>query len=179
MPIVSADLGYRLSVPSALAGDTDAQLDPNASLGKFMSTSAFTAGANGLFDDVTGAENAALDVEYRCWFITNTHATLTLTAAKTWLSAEVAGGTDVAIGLDPAGVVAGNLGTAQAATVADESTAPTGVTFSAPTTEGAALTIGDIAPGGCQAVWARRTANNTAAVNADGATFRVRGDTAA
>lgn len=176
MPIVTADLEYRYSVTTGSAGDSTAGTGAG-SLGKYMSTTE-VVGAD-LFDDISGAENAAEDVEYRCVFVTNTHASLTAQSAKVWLSSETAGGADVAIGLDPVGVVAGDSESDQAATAADEGTAPGGVSFSSPTTEGAALDIGDVEPGECVAVWWRRTATDSAAVDDDGATLRFRCDTAA
>ena len=65
-------------------------------------------------------------------------------------------------------------------TVADENTAPTGVTFSAPSTEGASLVIGDIPAGQHKAFWIKRiiTAGATA-YNSDSATLTVKCDTAA
>lgn len=179
MPITASDIEYRLSTTAGSAGDSTAQGDPNAGLGKYMSVTEVTPGANGIFDDVTGAENAASDVEYRCVFVTNQHGSLTLVDAVVWLASEVAGGAVAAIGLDPAGVTDEDSASAQAATIANESTAPAGVTFSAPTTIETGLDIGDIGPGQCAAVWVRRTAANTAAVDDDGVTLRVGGDTAA
>jgi hypothetical protein len=181
MPIVDTDIVFRLSIPGAAAGDADAQPDPNDSLGEFMSTTALDLGTplNNLFDDVSGAENAASDVEYRCIFVLNDHASLTLQSAKVWLQSEVAGGASIAIGLDPAGNVARNSGTDQAATVATEQDAPAGVSFSSPASEGAALSIGDLDADDVRAIWIRRTAANTAALNNDGVTLRVKGDTAA
>jgi len=178
MPIVAADLEYRRSVTTG-PGDSTAQADPGLSLGDFMSTTVIPETLNGLFDDVSGAENAASDVEYRCLFVYNSHATLTLQASAVWMAAEVAGGTSVAIALDATGVVSGTLATAQAQEIADEGTAPTGLTFASPTTEGAALTVGDIPAGSCQAIWVRRTAADTAAISGDGVTLRIKGDTAA
>lgn len=181
MPIVPADLEYRLSVTTG-PGDSTAQGDPNASFGEFMSTTVVGTSENDLFDDVSGAENAASDVEYRCVFLTNTHATLTLQSAAVWLSAETAGGTDVAIALDSTGVVAGDAVAAQALEIDDEGDSTdvlSGLSFSSPTTFETGLSIGDIAPGETIAVWWRRTANDTAAVNDDGATLSIQGDTAA
>ena len=180
MPIVEADIRYHLSVTTG-PGLSTAQPDPNASLGEFISSTEMNlaAPANNLFDDVSGAENAAADVEYRCIFVRNSHATLTLQGAVLWLAAEQAGGAEHAIGLDPAGVVDEDLATAQAAEIATEGDAPAGVTFSAPTTKGAGLAIGDIGPGQCQAIWIRRTATDSSAVNDDGYDLRVEGDTAA
>ena len=53
------------------------------------------------------------------------------------------------------------------------------VLFSTPTTSGAALAIGDLAPGEYRGLWLRRTAANTGAVSNDGATLTVRLDTEA
>jgi len=46
-------------------------------------------------------------------------------------------------------------------TIADESTAPTGLTFSSAATEGAALSIGNLAAGATYGVWIKRTVNPT------------------
>lgn len=179
MAITSTDIKYKYSTKSGSAGNTTAG-NATSSLGKYISITEVSASPlNNLFDDVSGSENAASDVEYRCIFVHNDHGTLTLENSVVWMSAEVAGGADVAIGLDPAGVTPKGQAAAQAAEVVNEDTAPAGVTFSSPTTEGAALSIGNIAPGSVQAIWIRRTANNTTAVSNDGATIRVKGDTQA
>lgn len=178
MPITASDILFKYSVVAA-AGDTTAS-SAAASLGDQISTTQITdATLHNIFDGVTGDENAASDVEYRCIFVHNNHATLTWEAVTVWLSSEVAGGAVAAIGLDPAGVTVKGLGSAQAATIATEQSAPAGVTFSAPTTKATGLLIGDIAAGSVAAVWIRRTAANTTAVDLDGVTVRVEGDTGA
>ncbi|MGW8180029.1 MAG: hypothetical protein ACWGQW_14900 [bacterium] len=181
MAILEADIVYRYSVKSGSAGDTEAST-PDASLGKYMSTSSVDLGvpANNLFDDVNGQESSAGDVEYRCFFILNDHATLTLVAPFVWLEAEVGGGADVAIGLDPAGVVPRGQAGAQAAEIATEDNAPVGVSFSSPTSKATGLAASNIPPDYCQAVWVRRTvAPGTAAKAGDGVTIRVEGDSPA
>jgi hypothetical protein len=85
----------------------------------------------------------------------------------------------VAIGLDTTAASSAGSAVAQALTIANETTAPVGVTFSTPTTKVAGLTIGDLGPGQCRAYWIKRTANNTGAVNADGFSFSLEGDTSA
>lgn len=175
--IVSGEILFKRSVVAA-AGNTTAQADPNASLGDQISTTAWAGGsANDLFDDVTGAENAASDVEYRCIFVHNSNTANTLQNAVVYLSAEVAGGATIAIGVDPTAASAIGAATAQAVTVADENTAPAGVTFSAPTTAGSGVALGNIPSGSCRAFWIRRTAANTAALSGDGVTIAVTGDT--
>lgn len=179
MAIVASDIKMRFSVAAA-AGNTTAQGDPNASLGDQISTTDITdATLHNIFDVVTGDENAASEAEYRGIFVLNNHATLTWYAPKVWLSAEVGGGAVAAIGLDTTGKSDKAAAVAQALTVANENTAPAGVTFSAPTTKGTGLTLPDLAPGEVYAIWIRRTAANTVAVNNDGATIQIEGDTAA
>lgn len=180
MPIAQSDLLIKLSVTSGAAGDSTAQASPNASLGKYVSTTQLTdAILNNLFDAISGDENAASTVDYRCLFVHNNHATLTWSAPKVWLQSETAGGATTAIGLDPAGVTAKGSAAAQAATIANETTAPAGVTFSAPTTKGAGLAVADVPAGSVFALWVRRTAANTAALDLDGAVLRAEGDSPA
>ena len=145
-----------------------------------VSSTAVATGANGIFDDVSGAENAASTVDYRCIFVLNNHATLTLQNAVVFIQSEVAGGTSVALAVDNIAASAKGSASAQAAQIANETTAPTGVgAFSSPTTAATGLAIGSLTPGQVRAVWIRRTAANTAALDADGFTLAVTGDTAA
>jgi hypothetical protein len=179
MPISSTDIKYKYSVKTGAAGNSTVGTAAG-SLGKYISTTEITDNVlNNLFDDVTGDENAASDVEYRCIFVHNAHATLALQNAVVWLSAETAGGANAAIAVD--GVAASAIGSAspQADEVTDESTAPSGESFSSPTTKGAGLSVGTLNAGQCRAVWVRRTATNSAALDNDGVTIRVEGDTAA
>lgn len=179
MAITASDIVFRLSVKTGSAGDSTTST-PAASLGKYVSTSVMGTGANSLFDDISGAENAASTVDYRCFFVLNNHATLTLQNAVVYLSAETAGGASVAIATDNIGPVAKGSASAQAAEIANETTAPTSVgSFSSPTTAGTGLSLGSIPAGQVKAVWVRRTAANTAALDSDGVTFAVAGDTAA
>lgn len=180
MAIVASDIVLRLSVVTGAAGDSTAQGNVNNSLGKYVSTTAMGTGANSLYDDISGAENTASTVDYRCFFVLNNHATLTMLATAVYLSSEVAGGASVAIALDNIAASAKGSASAQAAQIANETTAPTGVgTFSSPTTRAAGLLIGDLTPGQVKGVWVRRTAANSAALDADGVTFGIACDTAA
>lgn len=179
MPIVASDIVFRYSVKTGSAGDTVAGTAAG-SLGKYVSTTAWAGGAGTLFDTITGDENAASTVDYRCIFVLNNHASITLENAVVYVSAETAGGASVAIAVDNIAASAKTSASAQAAEIATETTAPTGVgAFSTPTTKGAGLALGSLTPGQVRAVWIRRTAANSAAINADGFTLTVAGDTAA
>lgn len=167
MPIESTDIEFRLS-----GGGSNT--DPNAALGGAKSSTEIGTGLHNLFDIVSSAESAAGDTEYRCFYVHNAHATLTLENAVIYIqsntpstdtSAEIAVGSSAVNGTEQ--------------TIADESTAPTGVTFSTATVT-AALALGDIPPGQHRAVWVKRiVAEGAAAYNDDQVTLRVQGDTAA
>jgi hypothetical protein len=177
--IVAGEILYKYSV-SAATGNSSAGTAAT-SLGDQISTTAIAdATLNALFDDISGAENAASTVDYRCVFVHNSNASNSLQNAVIWLSAEVANGASIAIATDNIAASAIGSGSAQAAVIGNETTAPSGVSaFSSPTTFGTGLSLGTIGAGQCKAFWVRRTAANNAALNNDGVTFTVQGDTAA
>lgn len=146
-PIVSADIKYRLSGGAANA-------DPNASLGGAKSSTEVVDNTdNNLFDDVSGAEHTAGRVEYRAIYIHNNHGSLTLTGAVAWIASDTSGAdSDLSIAVGTAAI----NGTEQ--TVANETTAPTGVTWSdAAVSRATGLALGDIPAGQHKALWLRRT----------------------
>lgn len=174
--ITPSEILFKFSV-SAAAGNTTAGTAAT-SLGDQISTTTITDNTlNNLFDDISGAENAASTVDYRCIFVHNSNSANTLQNAAAWLSAETAGGASIAIGVDTTAASAIGSASAQALTVANETTAPAGVTFSSPTTFGTGISLGSIPAGSCRAIWIRRTAANTAALSNDGVTISVQGDT--
>ena len=178
MPIAPTDLKFLLSTRTGSAGHSVAQADPALSLGKFASTTPWTGGApNDLFDDISGEENLGGIPDYRCLFVWNSHGSLTLTDAKVWIPSQVAGGADVTIAVDSTPKSALTSGSAQALEITDEKTAPAGLTFTAAASLGAALSLGNLAPGEVRAFWLRREPQNTAAVTGDGVTLRVTGET--
>ena len=110
---------------------------------------------NELFDSVKRYESHFGDTEYRCFFVTNTHLTETMWDIKIFINSQPVSKVDtLQMGLDPASVGDG-FTTGVAVTVADENTAPAGVTFSIPTKLNP-LVIGDLAPLKCKAVWVKR-----------------------
>lgn len=167
-PIASGDIQYRLS---GGAGNTD----PNASLGGAKSSTQITDNVdNNLFDDVSGAEHTAGDIEYRCIYIHNGHGSLTLTGAVVWIQSDTSGAdSDLSIAVGTAAI----NGTEQ--TVADESSAPTGVTWHDDATSRATgLALGDLPAGQHKAVWVRRTITAGATPQAaDTGSVQAGGDT--
>jgi hypothetical protein len=165
MAIVATDLKFYLS-----GGGSN--VDPNASLGGVISTS--QVGSN-LFDDISVAEAASGDTEYRAYFVKNTNATDTAYAVKVWIASNTdSSSTALQIALADEGVA----NTIE--TVGNESTAPTGPTFDDAEDFANALTIGNLAPSEAHGVWVKRACTaTTVAFQNDTATLRVRGDTAA
>lgn len=145
MPLITGDFVTRLSGGAGNASG-------NASLGGAKSANAASASIDALFDQVASAEAAAGRVEYRCIYLHNSNATSTMLSAVVWVAGNTpSAGTTLDIGVGTAAV----NGTEQ--TVADETTAPVGVAFSAPSTQGAGLALGDIPAGQHRAIWLRRT----------------------
>lgn len=162
MAIIASEIQYRLSGGAANS-------DPNASIGGAKSS---TAIASTLFDDVSSAEASAGLVEYRCFYVHNANATLTLLSPKIWIQTNTPSATTtVAIGLGSSA----QGDTEQ--TVADETTAPVAVSFTEPADFAGGIVLGDIPAGGHRAVWVRRTVNAGTAAIADSFTLRVQGDT--
>ncbi len=177
--ITTAELVWKFSINTG-PGNSTAQANPNDSIGGFMASSLWAGGVlHDLWDQITGDENAVSEAEYRLVFVHNTNTANALQAPKVWISADVAGGAAYAISLDGTGVTVATLATAQGERVANENTAPTGEVFSAPVTKATGLSAANIPAGSVLPIWIRRTAANTAAMQSDGATIRIDGDTGA
>ena len=164
MAILTTDILFRLSGGAANAVQA-------ASLGGAKSSNAASAS---LFDDVSSAESTAGDVEYRCVYVHNAHATLSLTSAVAWMAANTPSATTtVEVGVGTSAV------NATEQTIVDENTAPSGITFVPAATQGAGVVLGDIPAGQHRAVWLRRTVNAGTAAASDSFTLRATGNTAA
>lgn len=149
---------------------------PSASIGGARSSTEISATALfNLWDRVNSAEALAGDTEYRCFYVRNESSTDTLLSAGIYISSNTSSNdTTIEIGLG----TAGKNGTEQ--TVANESSAPSGVTFSAASSQGAGLSLGDLAPGDYYPVWVKRIVSPTAsATTSDLYTLRVFGDSPA
>jgi hypothetical protein len=166
--IASGDIDYHLSGGSS-------NTDPNASLGGVRSsTQVVDNTSDNLFDDVTGAEHTAGRVDYRCIYVRNAHATLTLTAAVVWIASDTTGAdSDISIAVGTAAI----NGTEQ--TISDAITAPTGVSWSdAAVSRATGLALGDIPATQHKAVWVRRTISaGSTPQAADTCSIQAGGDT--
>jgi len=169
MAIVSSDLKIRLSGGAANS-------DVNASLGGAKSSVEVTDNAlHNLFDIVSGTESLAGDTEYRCVYVHNGHGSLTAKNTHVYISSNTTSTDDTwAIALAGEGL------NATAETIVDENTAPSGESFTSPTTYAGGLDMGDIPFGQHYAIWYRRTVSaSAAAIDNNSITLKVDCDTAA
>lgn len=145
MSIITADFSRRLSGGAANAVG-------NASIGGAKSSQTMSAAVDGLFDAVSAAQAAAGLVEYRCIYLHNANGADTMTNARAWISQQTPlAGTVLAIGVGAAAV------NATETAIANEATAPAGVTFSEPANAAAGLALGNLPAGQHRALWLRRT----------------------
>jgi hypothetical protein len=172
MAILDTDLKLRLS---GGASNTSAA----ASLGGAKSTVAggiiTTNVLNNLWDDTSGDESEAGDVEYRCVYISNEHGSLTWTNPKVWIESQTPStDTSVSIALGTSAV----NGTEQ--TIGDEDTEPAGVSWSEPSNKAAGLSLGNLPFGEHKAIWIRKTVTlGAGAYDDDAYTIKYSGETSA
>src|SRR6266478_4836199 len=104
--IVASDVLFKLSAPGASAGNTVSGV-PGDSWGNYISTTQVSlTPLDNLFPDLTGAQNAASQVDYAVLFIhTNTASGNSMLNTVAWLtsSLDVAGGANIAIAGDTFG----------------------------------------------------------------------------
>ena len=186
--IVSSDILFKLSAPGASSGNSSSGT-AGSSWGNYISSTQISnTPLDNLFTDITGAENAASQVDYACVFIhNNTSSGNSMLNTVAWLplSLYVSGGATISLAADTFSASAIGSGSQQAVKITANTNAPAGVsgwvspTNTAPSypsyTNG--IQLGTIAPGYCIAVWIRRTATNSAPVNNDGFTIEIDLDT--
>lgn len=170
MSIAASDIKFLLSAPQSASGYT-LPGSPGNSLGLYAATTQLSpTPLNDLFLDLNGAQNAALQVDYACLFIWNSHATLTMLTPAAWLPVGLLGNTNTAafaIGADPIPPSALGSGGPQAVGIGNSTQAPSGVTtWKGPSTTSVnGVALPNIPAGDVAAVWIRRTANGAAGLN--------------
>jgi len=145
MPIIDTEIHFHLSGGAANA-------NPDLSLGGTISSHAIiSASATELYDDITGAEALAGCVKYRAFYVQNASTGYPWQTPNTWIRTNTpSAGTNAKMGLDPVGLY--STGT----TILDETCAPSGVTFSLPSSA-APLTMLDVPTTQWYCVWTELT----------------------
>lgn len=176
--IVAGDLITKFSTTAGAAGNTTVNTTVGTFLGKYAASSVWAGGGtNDVFPDITGAQNAASQVDYAGLALYNSNAANAYQNAVIYLSSEVAGGASVAVGADTIAASAIGGASAQMLQIANATTAPAAVAFSSPTTAGTGVALGNIPATNVKGFWIRRSAANTAALSGDGVTLGFSGDT--
>ena len=170
MVILTSEIIYRLSGGAANS-------NVNLSLGGAKSSTALVDNTiNNLYADSLGPESVAGSIKYRAIYFHNGNGSLTAQNSRVYITTNTPS-TDTVIAI-AVGTAAIN-GTEQ--TIANEDTAPTGVTWSTTAVDYASgLALGDIPFGQHKAIWFRRTLTaGAAAFNSDSVVFEVGVDSAA
>jgi hypothetical protein len=161
MAILTSDIHYRLSGGSS-------NTNPDLSLGGVKSST--DAGSN-IFSDVTGAEASAGKTSYRGVVLDNQHGSLTWTAVFVWMSSDTPSSdtdADVALAVEAVNTTM--------ATIANELTAPSSVTFTnAAVSYATGLSVGNIPAGQFKGVWLKRVVNAGALSASDAFTISAQG----
>jgi hypothetical protein len=168
--ILTTDIEFLLSAPMAASGYTMPGVPGNC-LGKFASTTQLSATfLNNIFQDLTGAQNAAGQVDYACLFIYNGNASDTMLNPVVWLPTALLGSGNTAtfaVGADPTTPSILGSGTAQAVVIQNPLQAPAGVTswYSPSATQSGGVALPDIPAQDVAAVWLQRTATGLPSLN--------------
>jgi hypothetical protein len=130
-----------------------------ASLATSNKTDAVTIGNNvqNLFPNVTSAQSLAGQVKYRGVYIKNTHSTDTATGVKVWVKTLTPAGDELYV--QKHGTTGNGSTTGVLEAIANDATAPTGISFAdpPPQSSGTAIVIGNLLAGECHGLWIRRT----------------------
>jgi len=114
--------------------------------------------AYSLLDQATASKLLLGDIEYKCFFLVNTHPTQTITTLKLWsdyncdyLTGSTANDNYIQMGI----ITNDRDGTANP-TIANQTTAPVGITFAFHNSELEAAVVSTLLPGECVPIWVKR-----------------------
>lgn len=150
--------------------------DPNLSLGGVKSTVAggiiTSDELNNDMDDITSTEASAGITIYHAYAYENTHATLTYISPAFYIASQTSSG-DTSLTV----AVADELKNLDVETIADEETAPSGPTFTAPANFAAGITLNDLDASDYRGIWVKYIVGSSAAAVLDSYTLGIQGDT--
>jgi hypothetical protein len=159
--VLISELQFRLSGGAANA-------DPNLSLGGALSSFQVSDTIiNSLFDDIILAEALAGHTDYRCIYIHNTSTTSSFRGGVIWMSLLPGGDATMTIGLGSGGY------NSVPTVIANENTAPSGVTFNSAISEATSLYVGNIGPLGKYPIWIKRVQAVNASPPSQNASFTL------
>lgn len=142
--------------------------NPEFSLGGASTSYVVAETLEKLFGVVTPEEAVSGSIKYRAVDAKNDSSTDTLYDAYIWISLETTStDTTIAIAYDSVGTQS----------IANETTAPTGVSFSTPTSKATGISLGDLTPGEKRRIWFKRTVTAGAVKTTDSGSMMVGGGT--
>ena len=169
MPIVEADLNYRLS-----GGVSNT--DPNAALGGSMSTVGggivVTDTLNNDMNDINSTEAGAGITIYHGYFYENSNGSLTWTDPVFWIESQTSSG-DTTVNI----AIADEAKNTAIEVIANETTAPVGPVFTAPANKAAGIAIGSLDSTDFRGHWVEYIVNGGATTVLDQYTIKAEGDT--
>ena len=169
MAITSSDIKLRLSGGAS-------NTNPDNALGGAMSTASggivTSNQLNNDMDDITSAEASSGITIYRGYYWRNEHASLTYIGPKIYIASQTSSGdTSVEIAL---GDEAKNTALE---TITNETTAPSGPSFSTPANFAAGISMGDLEDDDYRGFWVKYIVNSGAAAAVDSYAMGIQGDT--
>ena len=169
MAIAASDIKLRISGASASA------TDPNGSYGGAMSTVSggiiVTNVLNNDMDDITSAEASSGIIIYHNYYYKNEHGSLTYISPKFYIDTQTnSGDTSVAMALV---AEAKNVATTR---LTNETTAPSGITFSTPANYAGGIAIGSLDSGDYRGIWVKYIVGSSASAVLDAYTLGIQGD---
>ena len=169
MAIAASDIKLRISGASASA------TDPNGSYGGAMSTVSggiiVTNVLNNDMDDITSAEASSGITIYHAYYYKNEHGSLTYISPKFYIDTQTnSGDTSVAMALV---AEAKNVATTR---LTNETTAPSGITFSTPANYAGGIAIGSLDSGDYRGIWVKYIVGSSASAVLDAYTLGIQGD---
>lgn len=169
MAIAASDIKLRISGANASA------TDPNGSYGGAMSTVSggiiVTNVLNNDMDDITSAEASSGITIYHNYYYKNEHGSLTYISPKFYIDTQTnSGDTSVAMALV---AEAKNVATTR---LANETTAPSGITFTTPANYAGGIAIGSLDSGDYRGIWVKYIVGSSASAVLDSYTLGIQGD---
>ena len=169
MAIAASDIKLRISGANASA------TDPNGSYGGAMSTVSggiiVTNVLNNDMDDITSAEASSGITIYHNYYYKNEHGSLTYISPKFYIDTQTnSGDTSVEMALV---AEAKNVATTR---LANETTAPSGITFSTPANYAGGIAIGSLDSGDYRGIWVKYIVGSSASAVLDAYTLGIQGD---
>lgn len=129
-----------------------------ASLPTSNKTDSITVGNNtqNLFPNVTAAQALAGQTKYRGIYLKNTHSTDSALGVTVWVRQLTPAGDEICV--QKHGTTGNGSTTGVLESLANDATAPSGISFSdpPPQTKVTGISIGTLAPGECHGLWLRR-----------------------